>query len=773
MSTNPTIPLSYSPAIQCLLPLIYVAWSDRVLSPTEVKTLQKQAANLSFLSPLDKSILQKWSNPLRPPSSELFKYWEILLRKEAQDPEQDPRSSLVDLGLQMAIKAAAQSSDSSVDWKASSVREELEALENSLQQISWNTYRSLFPDTNLEDLAERQKTDFDLAEMQQLLGGRYIAIKNKTKTLFQDPVFNYKTLPNKEDYREQVLTWTKLLAEQGFGALSYPEAYGGIGDIAAYAALFDTMGHHDLSLTIKFGVQFGLFGGSVLGLGTQRHHDKYLAKIGTLELAGCFAMTETGHGSNVRGLETTAEYDHSTRSLIIHTPHREAGKEYIGNALHGRMASVFAQLIVDGENHGVHAILVPLRDEAHKLLPGIEVEDCGYKLGLNGVDNGRIWFDQVRVPVENLLNRFGDIDEEGRYQSPIQSASRRFFTMLGTLVGGRVCVPRAGLSATKSALTIAIRYALRRRQFGSNITEPETLILDYPSHQRRLMPLLAKTYALHFGLEYLTQRFSEHEGEDMREIETLAAGLKAYSTWFTTATIQECREACGGKGYLAENRFAALKADTEIFTTFEGDNTVLMQLVAKGVLTSFKNQFHEEGTWGLLRFLGGRIGTAISELNPIIIRNTDRQHLLSSDFQLSAFRYRESNLLYSLSQRMRSMIKSGLSAYQAALNCQQHMIALAEAFVERTVLEQFTAVLETQKEESTYSALQQLCQLYALHTIEKHSGWYLEKEYISGAKSKAIRGLVDDLCLQTRHQAQALVEAFDIPDALLGAPIIR
>ncbi len=773
MSTNPTTPLSYSPAIQCLLPLIYVAWSDRVLSPTEVKALQKQAANLSFLSPLDKVILQKWSNPLRPPSSELFKYWEILLRNAAQDPNHDARSSLVDLGLQMAIKAEQQSSNSTINWSDSSVRQELEVLESALQQISWNTYRSIFPNTNLEEIAERQKTDFDLAEMQELLGGEYIAIKQKTKTLLQDPVFNYQTLPNKEDYRAQVLNWTKLLAEQGFGALSYPEPYGGIGDIAAYAALFDTMGHHDLSLTIKFGVQFGLFGGSVLGLGTQRHHDKYLKKIGTLELAGCFAMTETGHGSNVRGLETTAEYEHSSRSLIIHTPSEQAGKEYIGNALHGRMASVFAQLIVDGENHGVHAILVPMRNEEHELLPGITVEDCGYKLGLNGVDNGRIWFDQVRVPVENLLNRFGDIDEQGQYQSPIQSPSRRFFTMLGTLVGGRVCVPRAGLSATKSALTIAIRYALRRRQFGANITEPETLILDYPSHQRRLMPLLAKTYALHFGLEYLTKRFSEHEGADMREIETLAAGLKAYSTWFTTAAIQECREACGGKGYLAENRFAALKADTEIFTTFEGDNTVLMQLVAKGVLTSFKNQFHEEGTWGLLRFLGGRIGTAITELNPIIIRNTDRQHLLSDDFQLSAFRYRENNLLYSLSQRMRSMIKSGSSAYQAALACQQHMIELAEAFVERIVLEQFMEALESQQNKSTYHALQQLCQLYALHTIEQHSGWYLEKEYISGAKSKAIRRLVDDLCLQTRQQAQALVEAFDIPDALLGAPIIR
>lgn len=773
MSTNPTNPLSYSPALQCLLPLIYVAWSDRVLSPTEVVALQKQAAKLSFLSPADKTILRRWSNPLHPPSQELFKYWEIILRQEAQQLENGQRLSLVDLGIQMAKIAADKRSDQSVDWSAAGVRIELEALEDALQQISWNTYRSLFPNTELEDIAERQKTEFDIQEMEALLGGEYIEVKRKTKKLLQDPVFAYQTLPNKEDYRAQVLTWTKLFANQGFGALSYPKAYGGIGDIGAYAALFDTMGHHDLSLTIKFGVQFGLFGGSVLGLGTKRHHDKYLEKIGTMELPGCFAMTETGHGSNVRGLETTAEYDHSTRSLVIHSPNRTAGKEYIGNAIHGRMASVFAQLIVNGENHGVHAVLVPMRNEKDELLPGLEVEDCGYKLGLNGVDNGRIWFDNVQVPVDNLLNRFGDIDEDGHYQSPIQSPPRRFFTMLGTLVGGRVCVPRAGLSATKSALTIAIRYALRRRQFGSSMTEPETLILDYPSHQRRLMPLLAKTYALHFGLEYLSARFSKHEGEDMREIETLAAGLKAYSTWFTTAAIQECREACGGKGYLAENRFAALKADTEIFTTFEGDNTVLMQLVAKGVLTSFKKEFHEEGTWGVLRFLAGRIGTSISELNPIIIRNTDPDHLLSDDFQLSAFRYRQSALLYSLSQRMRSLIKSGQSSYEAALQCQQHMIALAEAFVEQLVLEQFVEVVKAEEGKSTHAALLQLCQLYALHTIEKHSGWYLEKEYISGGKSKAIRRQVDQLCSKVRGQAQALVDAFDIPDSLLGAPIIR
>lgn len=774
MSTNPTTHFSYTPAVQSIIPLIYVAWSDRVLSPTEVTALQRQAAALSFLSPGDKLQLLKWSNPLSPPTPELFKYWEIMLRQEASHLPLAKRTSLVDLGLSMAKTAALKrQQESDINWEADEVRQELEVLEEALQQISWNTYRVLFPSATQQKIAEQQKTAFKVEELIQLLGGEYIEIKQKAKKLLQDPVFAYQILPEKEAYRQQVMAWTKLLAAQGLGALSYPIEYGGQDDIGAYAAFFDTMGHHDISLAIKFGVQFGLFGGSVLGLGTKKHYDKYLTKIGTLELAGCFAMTETGHGSNVRGLETTAEYDHDSQTIVIHSPTEAAGKEYIGNALHGEMASVFAQLIVDGENHGVHAILVPMRDKAGQLLPGIRVQDCGYKLGLNGVDNGRIWFDNVSVPRENLLNRFGDINEEGKYTSPIENPSRRFFTMLGTLVGGRVCVPRAGLSAAKSAITIAIRYALGRRQFAPAITEPETLLLDYPSHQRRLMPLLAKTYALHFGLEYLSNRFTKHEGDDLREIETLAAGLKSYATWFTTASIQECREACGGKGYLAENRFAALKADTEIFTTFEGDNTVLMQLVAKGVLTSFKKEFHEEGTWAVLRYITDRLGTAITELNPIAIRNTDRQHLLSSDFQLSAFSYREKSLLYSLSQRMRRMIKGGQSSYDAAMACQTHMIALAEAFVERLVIEQFVQVVDEQAGKSIFGPLQQLCQLYALHTIEQHKGWYLEKEYISSGKSKAIRRLVDELCGTLRGQADALVDAFDIPDALLAAPIIR
>ena len=363
------------------------------------------------------------------------------------------------------------------------------------------------------------------------------------------------------------------------------------------------------------------------------------------------------------------------------------------------------------------------------------------------------------------------MDENGNYSSSIQNPSRRFFTMLGTLVGGRVCVPSAGLSAAKSGLAIAVKYGLKRRQFGPNFTEPETVILDYPSHQRRLIPKLAKAYALDFGLTYLRKRYVERTEEDIREIETLAAALKSYATWFTTETLQECREACGGKGYLAENRFADLKADSDIFTTFEGDNTVLMQLVAKGLLTKMKEEFHDEGTMGVLRFLASRAYTSVAEKNPITIRNTDRDHLLDSDFHLSAFQFREGQLLYSVSQRLRGHIKDGKRSYDAFLVCQTHLLALAEAFAERIILEKFTEAVEKCEDLNLKTGLKKLCDLYALSTIEKHKGWYLEADYMEGSKTKAIRRLTDELCSNIRQEAGALVEAFAIPDELLSAPI--
>ncbi|MEO1712894.1 MAG: acyl-CoA dehydrogenase, partial [Bacteroidota bacterium] len=349
---------------------------------------------------------------------------------------------------------------------------------------------------------------------------------------------------------------------------------------------------------------------------------------------------------------------------------------------------------------------------------------------------------------------------------------RRFFTMLGTLVGGRVSVPRAGLSAAKKGLLIATRYALKRRQFGKDFKTAETLIFDYPSHQRRLIPLIAKSYALDAGLTYLTQRFIERDESDIREIETLAAGLKSYATWFTTDTLQECREACGGKGYLWENEFADLKADSDIFTTFEGDNTVLMQLVARGRLSAFQNEFNEDGMVGLLRYISARFITPGAIQNSLSFASTNPEHLRDSKFHMNALENREQRLLMGVAERLRGKIKGGMDSYKAFLECQTHLLKLAEAYIERVVLEEF--LKSNEKADSQIAPqLEQLAQLYALSTIEADKGWFLETGFISSDKSKAIRREVDRLCGEIRVYAGNLVEGYGIPEVLVKAPIAK
>ncbi len=572
---------------------------------------------------------------------------------------------------------------------------------------------------------------------------------------------------SKETYRLHVLEVIKTLANKGFGALAFEEKYGGRNSIGRYMSVFETLCYYDLSIAVKFGVQFGLFGGAVYQLGTTLHHDKYIKSIGDASMLGCFAMTETGHGSNVKDLETTAAYNHSDKSISITSPTFTSGKEYIGNALHGRMAVVFAQLIVDGKNNGVHAILVPYRNENGDLLQGIKVEDCGYKMGLNGVDNGRIWFDNVTVPKENLLNRFGDVDNGGNYISSIDNANRRFFTMLGALVGGRICVGLGATSAGKTALALAINYAHKRRQFGPEDASQETLLIDYPTHQHRLMPLLAKTIVYHNALSNLTGLFENHTEDDIRKIETKAAGLKAMATWLCTKTIQECREACGGKGFLKENRLADLKADSDIFTTFEGDNTVLLQLVAKGLLTEFKQSFHDDGFNATLQYLSNKIGFTLSEFNVYKSNKTDEEHLQSESFLSDALRYREKKMLVSLADRMRSYNKKNIPAHDAFLMSQVHMVDAAKAYVERLAYREMLKRLASIPPSPEKEILEKINTFYALSLIMEHRYFYLESDYMNGSKTKAVRKVYSKLMGEISAVSLDVVKGFGIDEGLV------
>ncbi|GAB3582314.1 acyl-CoA dehydrogenase family protein [Calidifontibacter terrae] len=591
--------------------------------------------------------------------------------------------------------------------------------------------------------------------------------------------------------RDRVTNQLVRLATQGQGKVGFPQQYGGTYDYGSSVALFEMQGYGDLSLLVKLGVQFGLFGGAVARLGTERHHDRYLSAIMNGEILGSFGMTEIGHGSNVQALETTITYDHATRELVVNTPVPSATKTYIGNAAKdARMAVIFGRLITPEGDQGVHAVLMDVRDAQGNPLPGVTIEDNGVKGGLPGVDNGTFAFSDVRIPRDALLNKFADIDDEGRYVSDIAGENARFFTTIGTLVRGRICVGGGSVSAARKGLAIAVRYGERRRQFDAPGQAQETVILDYRAHQRKLLPPLAKAYALQFAQNALTETLQElhgtplpdgqeHPKEAIRELESRAAGLKAVSTDFAVQTLQICREACGGAGFIAENQLTQARADVDVFATFEGDNTVLLQLVAKGLLTEYKEMFGDlamaelaglvtkQVAEGLVERTTGRAG--LQRLRDLAKGRDNESAMDDAGWQLSMFEQRADHALETVGKRLRKATKdNGFELFNAA---QDHVLFAARTHIDRCILEAALEAQDAMRDDEAKELMGKVVSLYALSSIEDDKGWFLEHGRLNTTRSRLVSSTVNSLCAELRPHASTLVDGMGIPEQLITAPI--
>jgi len=593
-----------------------------------------------------------------------------------------------------------------------------------------------------------------------------------------------------DEARAWALDRLVALASRGLAIAGFPAELGGRGTQAESVAHFEMLAMGDLSLTIKSGVQHGLFGGAIANLGTRWHHETFLPGTITCEITGCFAMTELGHGSDVQSIETTITYLPETDEFEVHSPTPTATKAYIGNAAsHGRWAAVFGQLVVGGEHQGVHVVLVPIRSDDLADAPGVTTGDHGHKGGLLGVDNGTIRFDHVRVPRTHLLDRYGGVDETGAYHSAIENKNARFFTMLGTLVRGRICVGGGSASATRKALTIATRYALQRRQFRLPGLGEEIPLLDYQAHQRKLLPNIAKAYAYGFAQNELAlqlQRVTDAAGTDVkaaRELETRAAGMKALLTRWGNDTLQVCREACGGAGYMSENGLTLLRQDADVFATFEGDNTVLLQLVAKALLLDYKQSWGEMDMRGTAQATARMVGSALLErttartvierLVATARRKPESEKLRSRGWHVDIFEAREQHVVEGLAQRMRAAAKvPAEESFAATTACQSHMLVAARAHTDRVVLEAFIAGIEEVTDPYIASILNKLCDLYALTVLDENRGWLLEHERIDPTRSKAITAMIDCLCLELRPLAGELVEGLGVEESWLNSAML-
>ncbi|MFC4243707.1 acyl-CoA dehydrogenase [Gryllotalpicola reticulitermitis] len=651
--------------------------------------------------------------------------------------------------------------------------------------------RILPRDTPVQASASAQDAaKLDVALVERMLRGSYPEVRLQAREVAKDPQFHKVDGLSLDEQRERTLAQMRVQAEQGFQLRAFPKRLGGFEEAGSNLAAFEELVTADPSLQIKGGVQWGLFAAAVLHLGTASHHDRFLPDAISLKVPGAFAMTETGHGSDVAAIGTTANYDPAAEEFVIDTPFRAAWKDYLGNAAkHATAATVFAQLITNGVNHGVHCFYVPIRDpETGEFLPGIGGEDDGHKGGLNGVDNGRLHFDHVRIPRENLLNRYGDVAADGTYTSPIGSPGRRFFTMLGTLVQGRVSLDGASTIASALGLFIALTYASERRQFATATPGQEHVLLDYQRHQRRLLPLLAQTYAQYFSHDRVLNAFDDvfsgraDTDENRQNLETLAAALKPLSTWHALDTLQEAREACGGSGFLAENRLVGLRADLDIYVTFEGDNNVLLQLVGKRLLTDYAKQFKGATTTDLARFAAAQVaGRAYNEggirrvgqnLRDLAGVGSSIDALKDHETQRALLQDRVDTIVAGIGAELNKVRRATAAEQEAAFNDHQdELIDAAKAWGELQQWQAFTDALDTVTDAGTKEVLGWLHSLFTFSLFEKHLSWYLIHGRISARRGHAVTSYSYRLLERLRPHTLDLVAAFGFAPEHVRAPI--
>lgn len=323
----------------------------------------------------------------------------------------------------------------------------------------------------------------------------------------------------------------------------------------------------------------------------------WVPKAKRFEIFGSYSQTELGHGSNVRGIETTATFDKDTDEFVINSPTLSSTKYWIGTAgIWATHSIVVAKLIIDGKNYGNHLFLTQLRDlRTQELVPGVEIYEIGPKVyqGMVGIDNGALQFHKVRIPRSQMLARNAQVLRDGTYVPPKNEKHS-----YGSMITVRAIMAEITGFDLLKAVAVAYHYTTFRKQFAKKGQTEETTVFDYASVKYRLLPLLAQGAALVLVGQHIKHRYDEYTQKmlktgDTSELEDLhlqTVGAKVYSTHITAHGIEECRIACGGHGYSAYSGFGRMYANAVNAMTYEGDNYVISQQVPRAILKHYEAQ---------------------------------------------------------------------------------------------------------------------------------------------------------------------------------------
>nr|XP_004655256.1 peroxisomal acyl-coenzyme A oxidase 1 isoform X1 [Jaculus jaculus] len=522
-------------------------------------------------------------------------------------------------------------------------------------------------------------------------------------------------------------------------------------------------------------LHLGMFLPTLLHQATAEQQERFFMPAWNLEITGTYAQTEMGHGTHLRGLETTATYDPKTQEFIINSPTVTSIKWWPGGlGKTSNHAIVLAQLITQGKNYGLHAFIVPIREfGTHKPLPGITVGDIGPKFGYEEMDNGFLKMDNYRIPRENMLMKYAQVKPDGTYVKPLNNK-----LTYGTMVFVRSYLVGEAARSLSKACTIAIRYSAVRRQSEIKPGEPEPQILDFQTQQYKLFPLLATAYAFHFVGKYMKETYyrvnediNRGDLSELPELHALTAGVKAFTTWIVNAGIEECRMACGGHGYSHSSGIPNIYVTFTPACTFEGENTVMMLQMARFLMKSYDQVHSGKLVCGMVSYLNDLPSQRIQPQQVAVWQTM--VDINSLDSLTEAYKRRAARLVEIAAKNLQAE-QSRRKSKEVAWNLASvDLVRASEAHCYFVVVKLFLEKVSKIQDKAVQAVLRNLCFLYTLYGISQKAGDFLEGNIMTGAQMMQVNQRILELLAVIRPNAVALVDAFDFKDLTLGSVLGR